>query len=244
MKTLFLRKSQIKKEQLNHNFENLIFFLFCIVYIIISLSGSVLIYTHTENIVTPKKFTICLDAGHGGIDGGATGSFTKESEINLSISKKLTKLFISGGYKVVNTRTEDICLCEDISSPSFKLDDMKKRREIITHTAPDILISIHCNKFHLSSCVGAQVFFQKGNEKGEELAMAMTEYFVNNLPNARNFPLSADYYVLDSVTTPAVLVECGYLSNLQEEKLLSNDDYQDKIAYSIYAGTMKFIFSN
>ena len=140
------------------------------------------------------------------------------------------------------TRTKDVCLADE-KSPSFKLDDMKKRREIIQESAPDILISIHCNKFHLSSCVGAQVFFQKDSAEGERLADVMTSYLVQSLNNARLFPLSADYYILDSVTCPAVLVECGYLSNAEEEKMLASEDYQDKIAYSVYAGTLKYLFS-
>ena len=240
---LFLEKNDKshKNKKIEIYFENIVFYVFCIIYTIISLSGSVLIFSHTENINKHKKYTICLDAGHGGIDGGATGSFVKESDINLAVTQKLTKLFVAGGFNVVNTRTEDICLCDDIKSPSFKLDDMKKRRQIIQNCNPDILISVHCNKFHLSGCKGAQVFYQNNCKSGELLANIMTDYFVKNLPNAKNFSLSADYYVLNSTKCPAVLVECGFVSNIDEEKMLADNDYQQVLAYSIYAGTLKYL---
>ncbi|MBQ7307657.1 MAG: N-acetylmuramoyl-L-alanine amidase [Clostridia bacterium] len=245
MKVIILNKLKNFKNKLSKlHYENIMVVMISFLYVTISLSSSMLIYTHTENYVVPQKYTICLDAGHGGIDGGAIGSFTKESDINLQITKKLTQYFVAGGFNVINTRLEDVLLCDDESSPSFKLDDMKKRREIIQSTNPDFLISIHCNKFHLTSCVGAQVFYQKNAENSKLFAQKISSYLLDNLPNARSLILEGDYYVLDSTSCPAVLVECGYLSNLEEEKLLASDDYQDKIAYSIYAGTMKYLFSN
>lgn len=222
---------------------NISIIVFCLIYAFLSVICFMLI--PVENSVfsnTPKKYTIVLDAGHGGIDGGATGSFSKESDVNLAITKKLTNLFETGGFNVILTRTEDICLADE-HSPSFKLDDMKIRREIIQKHSPDLLISIHCNKFHLSSCVGAQVFYQESQTHSESLANHITDYFINSLPNARKFPLAGDYYVLNSTQSPAVIVECGYLSNSEEEKLLTNNNYQQKIAYSIYAGTMKFLLT-
>ena len=172
------------------------------------------------------------------------GSFLKESEVNLDITKRLTKLFVASGFTVVNTRTEDICLCDNIKSPTFKLDDMAKRRKIIQNANPHILISVHCNKFYLSTSVGAQVFYQENAKDSEIFANTLTEYLVENITNAKHFALSGDYYILNSVTCPAVLVECGYLSNFEEEKLLATDTYRDAIAYAIYAGTLKFLLSD
>ena len=248
MKILFFNyKSKIKNNKNNKlkklSFENILFFSFCFLYIGISILSSIYIYTDTKSVNNPRKYTICLDAGHGGIDGGAIGSFTKESDINLEITKKLTTLFESAGFNLINTRLKDECLCNE-SSPSFKLDDMKKRRQIIQQANPNFVISIHCNKFHLTSCVGAQVFYQKGKETSKLFAEKISSFFLENLPNARSLILEGDFYVLDSANCPGVLIECGYLSNPNEEKLLASSEYQQKLAYSIYAGTMKYLFSN
>lgn len=223
---------------------NVLFGAFCLIYCFVFFLTITIFPIKNESVLSssPKKYTICLDAGHGGIDGGAVGTFLKESDVNLDICKKLTSLFVAGGFSVINTRTEDICLCDE-SNEAFKLEDMKKRREIIQSANPHILISIHCNKFHMSSSVGAQVFFQNDANNSEALANELTKYFLNSLPNARKFPLGGDYYVLDSVSCPAVLVECGYLSNPEEEKLLSQDSYKNEIAYAIYAGTLRFLFT-
>lgn len=237
--------SKLKSKTDKRFFENVTLIIFCCIYMLITIFSAVYLddNSNKESVASPKKYTVCLDAGHGGRDGGAVGSFTKESDINLAITQKLTKLFIAGGFNVVNTRIEDICLSDE-NSPSFKLDDMKKRREIILSSNPDIVISIHCNKFSLPSCVGAQVFYQKGDNRSKTLAEIMTSYFINNLLNSRKITIAGDYYVLQNTNCPSILVECGYVSNPNEEKLLASDDYQQKLAYSIYSGTIKFLMTS
>ena len=243
MKILLLGAKNKNTSPINKiNFENIIFCAFCLAYIVVSLLGSFLFYSKAENVTTLNSFTICLDAGHGGIDGGAVGENVKESDVNLQITLKLGKLFEAQGFNVIYTRKEDICLADE-KSPSFKLDDMKKRREIIQSSCADMVISIHCKKFKIKSCVVAQVFYKNVSECGKNFCDIMTKQLVKDLPGARTFGLGGDYYILDSTDKPAIIVECGFISNPEEEKLLMSDEYQSNVANSIYMGTLRYLLS-
>ena len=186
---------------------------------------------------------IVLDAGHGGIDGGVTGVNTgvKESEINLSIVRKLEKYLTEAGFGVVLTRPSEAGLY-GVATGSLKKKDMQKRREIIHAAKPDLVVSVHQNKYSLSSRRGAQIFYKKGDELSAKLAECVQNSF-NDMPESvkKYSPLTGDYYILNCSEYPSVIAECGFLSNPQDESLLITEEYQYKVAYSIFKGIVSYL---
>lgn len=189
----------------------------------------------------PKaNYTIVIDAGHGGRDNGCSGSNgSVESEINLDISKKLKGYLESLGINVVMTRLDGNGLYE-ANVDNYKQSDMEKRIDIIEEASPDMVISIHQNSYRDSSQKGAQAFYQDGDEKSEEFAKSVQSQLLSQLPSARQEANYGDYYILKECGLPAILVECGYLTNTEEETMLMNKDYQSKVAYAIMCGVVKY----
>lgn len=181
--------------------------------------------------------TVVIDAGHGGIDGGVVGvnTGTKESDLNLAVARKLKTYLAQGGYKVVMTRTNSDGLY-GLSAKNKKLKDMETRKEKILEAAPDLVVSIHQNYYPRSSVRGAQVFYAPGSEAGQSIAGALQKIINANLEACTRTEASGDYYILQCTEYPSVLVECGFLSNPDDEKLLVSAAYQDKVAYTIYTG--------
>lgn len=180
------------------------------------------------------NITIVIDAGHGGADGGVTGitTGTKESDINLSIAKYLMKYLQDGGYNVVMTRSDSAAVCGGIKYN--KREDMRVRRDIVKAAKPDLVISVHCNAYPVSSVKGAQAFFA-GNSEGERYALTVQNYFNDVLNDKPRKAAVGDYYILNCSEYPSVLCECGFLSNAKEENLLITASYQEKVAYTIYS---------
>lgn len=190
--------------------------------------------------IPKSEYTIVIDAGHGGRDDGSTGaSGVKESEVNLKIAKALEKQLKTLGIKVVMTRSDGNGLY-DANATNFKASDIAKRIEIIEKARADMVISIHCNSYINSSECGAQVFYQEGDEFSQSFAEATQSQLINILDNARSNANKGDYYILKESPCPAVLVECGFLSNPTEEKLLNTADYQAKVSYAIMCGVVKY----
>ena len=178
---------------------------------------------------------VVVDAGHGGEDGGVVGSKTsiKESDINLAIAKKLKAVLEEGGYKVVMTRESDVSLSMN-SVDSKKLSDMKKRKQIILDAKPDLVVSIHQNYYPSSYVSGAQVFYAP-NGKSKAEAEILQKTLNRQLGCSRN-AAKGDYYIVQCTSYPSLLIECGFLSNAEEEALLLTSEYQQKVAYAIYGG--------
>lgn len=190
--------------------------------------------------------TIVIDPGHGGADGGVSGknSGIAEAEINLEISLLLEKNLTDRGYNVVKTRTADGTVAK---AGSEKLLDMEKRKETILKAAPDLVVSVHCNKFPSSSRRGAQVFYNKFSNEGQRLATTIQNKL--NLLNldkvGRAFSsLSGDYYILNCSEYPSAIVECGFLSNAEDEALLLNADYRLQLVESIADGITEFLYKS
>lgn len=189
-----------------------------------------------------NEYVIVLDAGHGGEDGGAIGIKTqvREKEINLAITKKIGRLFESVGATVVLTRTDDGALCKNGFN---KMEDMKNRARIIEEARPYIVISVHCNSFPQNSHVhGAQMFYYPDSLMGKQLAQSIQDSIClyADADNKRQIK-EADFFMLRNGQSTNVMIECGFLSCYEEENLLQNENYQDKIAYSVFDGTSKFI---
>lgn len=189
------------------------------------------------------KIKVVLDAGHGGIDGGVSGVNTgiKESVINLSIVKKLERYLVDGGFNVVLTRSTDAGLY-GIATKSLKKKDMQKRKEIIEKVEPSLVVSVHLNKYSLSSRKGAQIFYNEKNQNGKILAESIQKAF-NELPDSeRDFSaLKGDYYILNCTNYPSVIAECGFLSNPEEEAKLVTEEYQDVVAYTLFKGIVSYL---
>ena len=184
--------------------------------------------------------TIVVDAGHGGMDGGSVGSTgATERELNLEYAKTLKKYLEDYGFNVVMTReTLDGLYSED--SDNIKKDDMLKRKEIIEKSNADIIISVHMNYFPLESCSGAQVFYNPVSDVSHCLADSIQSVLSQNLSSARKNSEVGDYYMLNCTDVPAVIVECGFLSNPEEEALILTEEYKNKICYYILCGLLKY----
>lgn len=199
----------------------------------------------TSAMVPADKIRVVIDVGHGGRDTGVIGkNGTKESELNLVISKKLAERLEQAGLYVVLTREDNEGLY-DKDATNKKKSEMAKRKEIIKSVNPDILVSIHANQFPADRSVrGAQAFYDEFNQNGKELSSDIQENLnILNKDNGGRVAenLTGDYFVLKCTQKAAVLVECGFLSNLEDEKLLTSADYQDKLTFAIYSGIVAYL---
>lgn len=181
---------------------------------------------------------IVIDAGHGGYDNGAQGAETKvaESVVNLAIAKELKAVLQEYGVTVVMTREDEYAVA------SQKDRDMAKRAEIIAEANADMMVSIHQNIYEDSSVKGPQVFFLSYGGEAEKLAKAVQAAMNERLDvSSPRKALNENYMILKSGSQPSIIVECGFLSNPDEEKLLLDEDYQKKIAQAITAGIVDYI---
>lgn len=201
-----------------------------------------LILPNAIRISSPKtKYTVVIDAGHGGIDGGCKGASTSvtEASLNLDYAKCLQEKLEGFGFRVIMTRTTESGLYNPLAT-NKKRDDMKKRRQIIENANADFVVSIHMNSYS-SSASGAQVFYGNDDEPSKLLATTIQKHFLANLQNAKKEIKIGDYYMLNEIKSPSVLIECGYLSNPKEEALLISEEYKNEVCYSILLGILEYL---
>ena len=205
-----------------------------------------LLCVRTRAAASPSdRFTVVIDAGHGGIDGGVLGITTgvKESELNLDIARKLKTKFDKSGAKTVMTRKTEAGLY-GIYSKGFKRRDMQKRKQITLNAKADVFVSIHLNYYSSPLRRGAQVFYKIDDEKSKSLADIVQAELNGGKECERDYTaLAGDYYVLNEADCAAILCECGFLSNAEDEKLLLTDEYRAEIAEKIFNGIEKYRFS-
>lgn len=183
--------------------------------------------------------TVAVDPGHGGYDGGARAAESGiwEKEIALQIAREVARELEARGAAAVLTRDRDVCLAEEGSGKARKRADLEKRLEIARQAGADVFLSVHLNEYRDRSESGPQVFYQKGQDAGRLLAGAVQESLVKTLQPGRIREANAgDYYVLRNAVMPAVLVECGFLSNAEEEKELLDGAYQRRVAQAVADG--------
>jgi len=192
---------------------------------------------------------IVLDAGHGKPDEGARSSRgTTEAETNLKIAKKLQNLLEQSGATVILTRSDENAIydAEESSLRQKKVSDIHNRVRIGNESSADIFVSIHLNKIPQQQYWGWQCFYQLGNDKSIKLAKSVQ----NNLNEAiqrenKRVPMKLDnVYIMKHVEIPTTIVECGFLSNPEEEQMLLEDTYQEKLAWGIYNGIMEYFCEN
>ena len=198
------------------------------------------------NAESYERQKIVLDAGHGGVDGGAVGvkSGVSEAKLNLIVVNRLKTHLENAGFGVVLTRSDENGLYGN-ETKNRKKKDMQKRKEIIDNANASLVISVHMNTYANSSRRGAQVFYNKNSNESISLANNVQNSF-NNMEEAvkKTQALKGDYYLLNYVKTPCIIAECGFLSNPEEEKLLCDEEYLEKIAYAIYKGVIGYMSEN
>ncbi|MBD7939157.1 MULTISPECIES: N-acetylmuramoyl-L-alanine amidase CwlD [Cytobacillus] len=185
---------------------------------------------------------ILLDPGHGGPDGGADNGNVLEKDISLEVSLKLRDYLQEQGAVVMMTREDDRDLAaEDTKGYSRrKVEDLKKRLNMINHSDADFYVSVHLNSIPSPKWRGAQTFFASHIDGNARAAKFIQDELIANLENTtRRAKELKNVYILDHSKKPGVLVEVGFLSNQNERTLLQSDDYQNKIAASIYNGIMR-----
>lgn len=187
---------------------------------------------------------IVLDAGHGGIDGGVTGKVTgiKESDVNLAIAYRLKTALEEMGFEVVLTRKTEAGLY-GTTAKGFKKRDMQRRKEIIEEADPSMVISLHQNFYPTKNTRGGQVFYRKESASGQRLAVLLQKG-LNALYKAEGArerkAASGQFFMLECADCPSVLVECGFLSNREDERLLTDVVWQKDLAKTLADGVMEY----
>lgn len=212
-------------------------------YFLTGLSESMAL--RVQSGAVENKAVVVLDAGHGGMDGGATAGNVRESEINLAITQKTRALLTLMGYRVIMTREDDALLADENASTvrAQKRSDLKNRLDIMAGTPNSVGISIHQNHFSQSYVHGAQVFYGRAEgsrQLAEIIQRNIAEYLQTD--NRRKIKeADSTLYILDNNrTNPAVMVECGFLSNPSDAENLQQEQYQEKLAFLIAAALMEY----
>ncbi len=214
-----------------------------LVLVYVCTSGVLIKNVDSDGVMQKKeKPVVLIDAGHGGIDPGkvsVTGAY--EKDINLEIAKLLKEILQEENYEVVMTRETDEGLYGE-NDPNKKVSDMKARCQLAKQSCADVLVSIHQNSYQEENVHGAQVFFYEKSENGKALAQSVQNAFkkIADPENTREAKGNESYYILLNVECPAIIAECGFLSNYEEAELLETENYQKKIAKAIAEGIMDY----
>ncbi len=189
---------------------------------------------------------IILDAGHGEPDGGAEGpDGVLEKDLNLSIVRFLQEYLEQSGVEVWLTRSDDAGIY-DVGSQTIrqkKRSDLHNRQTIMNDSDADVFVSIHMNKFEEAKYSGPQVFYSGQQEESKPLAQCLQQSLISVLKPVSERTIKKagkDIYLLSHASVPAVLIECGFLSNAQEAALLQTEAYQKKVAWAIYCGLVQY----
>lgn len=222
------------------------YLLVVIVFLGIAKMGSSTITTIRQQRPVERKHRIVIDAGHGGIDGGATScTGVLESHVNLEIALRLEDTFHLLGYDTVMIRrTDESIYTQGNTIAAQKVSDLKERVRIANETPGAILISLHQNTFSDSKYSGAQVFYTQAGES-QKIAQAMQQNLISvlNPDSQRKSKPAKGVYLMEHITCPGILVECGFLTNPQEEALLRSKEYQIKLS-SVIAATLSLYLDN
>ena len=224
--------------------------IFGIISLVIVIVSVIEVKTASEEVIKIMPITnktIIVDAGHGGIDPGSMtdDQSVKEKDVNLKITKKVKELLEASGAMVILTRNDDTSLYTEQVKKTIRQkynENLKNRKKIIQESSADMFISIHLNKFQESKYYGAQTFYPAGKEDDKQLATYIQGELkrVVDKTNNRKIKSTNDIYLIKDNEIPSTLIECGFLSNDKEAKLLNDEEYQDQIAWAIYVGIQKY----
>lgn len=203
----------------------------------ILLSIFFILKVHAENNILLGR-TICIDAGHGGFDPGATYKDLKEAEINLKYANLLKKELEKVGVNVYLIRQGDY----DLSTSNFnhKRSDMLNRIRIIESVSPDIFISIHLNADSVNTWYGSQTFYNSINDKNKLLAEMIQKELKKGTNTKRNTKKNTNIFLLKNTNIPGVLVELGFITNAVDRTNLVSKDYQQKLTKLLVNGIKNY----
>ena len=243
----FISKQQDKAEQgdVNNNarkYFELVMAMLLLLFVYI-FSGKIPALGTMADSNEDKQKTVVIDPGHGGIDGGAVSVLgDQEQGINLAISLKLKDKLKDKGIGVVMTRETDAGLYGE-NDRNKKVADMKARCSLINEVNPDLMVSIHQNNYSSEGVKGAQVFYYSHSTEGEKAAVILQNHLKEGLDknNERMAKKNDNYYILINVKCPAVIAECGFLSNYSEAELLKSEEYQEKVAQALCDGICEYL---
>ncbi|MDF2840423.1 MAG: cwlD [Clostridia bacterium] len=190
-----------------------------------------------------KNMVVIIDAGHGGRDNGAIGyTGTEEDNINLAIALKLRRLVEQAGGVALMIREDDTGLYDETKRTGRKLEDLLNRQKQFKESAADLIIGIHLNSFPQNQYYGAQTFYKEGDKKSRKLAEYIQAEMLSVIDrgNDRKIKPKNDLYLFKDNDITGVLVECGFLSNPEEEELLKQEHYQERLAWSVFSGVVKY----
>ena len=216
-----------------------------LVIIVCAVICSTLKFTSVTEVFKNNNFTVLLDAGHGEPDGGTTGySGTVEKDINLSIAQKTREILEGKGIRVLMTRETDSGLQDEnaLTIREMKVSDMNRRLEIMKNSNADLFISIHMNSFPQKNVSGLRIFYSKAYEEIKPLAEEIQKE-ISRISGAKSYAVkTADekLFLMKNPPMPAILAECGFLSNPDEEKHLNDEEYQSKIAWAMARAVEKY----
>ncbi len=227
-------------------FSSLVFVLIIVVlllyicFVAFSMTFDFYISKQTMTEIKSEKLTVIIDAGHGGIDGGAEANGLIEKDLNLLIANKLREFLTLMNVNTVMTRDADIMLGDN------KSQDLKARLEIAENTSNCIFVSIHMNKFPQNSVHGLQTFYSSSTNGSAKLAQCIQDACkaIDKDNNRKIKPDGGNIFILENTTKTAVLVECGFISNYNDASSLSSDEYQNKLAFCIYLGIKNYLYGS
>lgn len=244
----------IEKMTMKINYLKLVVPITTLAVVIFCMSAGHIVKTNTvmanANTERQQSKKVIIDAGHGGMDGGAVGvDGIVEKDINLAIALKLRDQLLMNGYEVILTRDSDTSLhdADKSSVREQKVSDIKNRMKMIEANEDAIFLSIHQNQFGISKYNGAQMFFSPNHPESEILSQTLQDTFQEILQpeNTRVHKKAGDnLYLLYHAQSPAVLIECGFLSNPEEAHKLSTSEYQDEVAFTIACALNRYFASN
>ena len=196
-------------------------------------------------VVGDPPYRVCIDAGHGGFDGGAVGADgTTEQDINLSIAKRVQVLANFFGVPTAMTRPDENALDYDPSRTvrENKIADIKAREKLVNSIPSPVFLSIHLNKFSDAQYHGAQVFYSAGNVQGKPLAEQIQQCLIDGcdpLNHRKAKQADSAIYLMKKLDCPAVIIECGFLSNPAEEARLRDEAYHKQLAAAVICGYLR-----
>ncbi len=220
------------------------FVLFFSFVLLLYLSDSLVSAVRVSGNTAP---VIIIDAGHGGEDGGTqSADGILEKDINLAISLKINDILLTKGYETSLVRDGDYLIYDESATKlrEKKVSDIHNRMKIMESYKNCIFLSVHQNYFTESKYSGAQVFYSKNNTESKKIAAEIQKSIVSDIQpeNTRMIKEStSDIYLLYHAQAPAVMVECGFMSNVTEAEKLSDDNYQQMMAESIVNGLEKYL---
>jgi N-acetylmuramoyl-L-alanine amidase len=221
---------------------------FLVIYSVSAFRGSTLDQSRATLASMPQgvlaNVVIVLDPGHGGIDTGCSSKFSDvtESELNLQVAYKLKAALEARGASVMMTRTDETVVYMEGAGKTRKQRDMAYRMDCIEKARAQLVFSIHMNRYSSQSTRGAQVFYYEEGSHGQLLALCI-QAKLNSLKEQvkQRTALRGDYFILKTPKCPCALIECGFLSNKEEEALLRQESYQVLITQAICDGIEEYL---